>query len=76
MGNCLGKGNKNDVKDKGGMKLDPRRRSFSKRVDPWEKTGMVAFRSSNLKVSGIECSWAEIVLDISNTDKVVDRNTK
>ena len=51
MGNCLGKGNKNDVKDKGGMKLDPRRRSFSKRVDPWEKTGMVAFRSSNLKVS-------------------------
>jgi len=52
MGNCLGKGDENGVKEKGGVKLDPRRRSFSKRVDPWEKTGMVAFRSSNLKVSG------------------------
>eukprot|EP00890_Picochlorum_soloecismus_P003345 jgi/Picsp_1/4010/NSC_01522-R1_leucine-rich repeat family protein len=40
MGNCLGKGNKNGSKEKGGVKLDPRRRSFSKRVDPWEKTGM------------------------------------
>lgn len=29
--------------------MDTSRRSFSKRLDPWEKTGMVAFRNSKLK---------------------------
>lgn len=44
MGNCL-----SNNKD-GGWTAEASKRSFSRRADPWEKTGMVAFRSSNLRV--------------------------
>ena len=49
MGNCFGK-----EYDSGGLQVDTSRRSFSRRLGPWEKTGMVAFRNSNLRVrSGV-----------------------
>lgn len=47
MGNCL---TKTTTKDGDGLVVDVRKRSFSKRMDMWEKTGTVAFRSSSLKV--------------------------
>lgn len=46
MGNCLTR----TSKDADGLVVDVRKRSFSKRMDMWEKTGTVAFRSSSLKV--------------------------
>lgn len=46
MGNCL---TKTTTKDGDGLVVDVRKRSFSKRMDMWEKTGTVAFRSSSLK---------------------------
>jgi hypothetical protein len=46
MGNCL----TTTTKDGDGLVVDVRKRSFSKRMDMWEKTGTVAFRSSSLKV--------------------------
>lgn len=45
MGNCIGR------QEGGGWGIEGSQRSFSRRADPWEKTGMVAFRSSNLRVS-------------------------
>lgn len=47
MGNCLATGQK----DAGGLVVDSSRFSFSRRLDPWDKTGMVAFRNSDLRVS-------------------------
>lgn len=52
MGNCIGK-QKQEGERKNSKRqthVEGRRRSFSRRLDPWEKTGMVAFRSSHLKV--------------------------
>lgn len=54
MGNCLTK----TTQDADGLVVDVRKRSFSKRIDMWEKTGTVAFRSSSLKVC---CRFVEIV---------------
>jgi hypothetical protein len=45
MGNCLTR----TKRDGGGLKVDTSQRSFTRRLDPWEKTGMVAFRNSNLR---------------------------
>jgi len=45
MGNCFGRQKQPD-----GLVVDTRKRSFSKRIDLWEKTGTVAFRSSSLQV--------------------------
>lgn len=47
MGNCFGRQKQPD-----GFVVDTRKRSFSKRIDLWEKTGTVAFRSSSLQVRG------------------------
>mmetsp|Transcript_11575 Transcript_11575/g.23133 ORF Transcript_11575/g.23133 Transcript_11575/m.23133 type:complete len:283 (+) Transcript_11575:66-914(+) len=44
MGNCFGRQKQPD-----GFVVDTRKRSFSKRIDLWEKTGTVAFRSSSLQ---------------------------
>ena len=46
MGNCF---SGSTATDSGGLKVDTSRRSFSKRIEPWERTGMVAFRNSNLR---------------------------
>lgn len=56
MGNCmsLGCGLKNSQqRESDGLVVDTRRRSFSKRMDMWEKTGTVAFRQSQLKVRAL-----------------------
>lgn len=45
MGNCLGTSHHD-----GGIAVDTSRFSFTRRLDPWEKTGMVAFRNSDLAV--------------------------
>jgi hypothetical protein len=55
MGNCMSLGGlkHGQQRESDGLVVDARRRSFSKRMDMWEKTGTVAFRQSQLTVRGL-----------------------